>query len=96
VSGIEKSTALQPGTLVSMNLWGFHDDVFAALERAVTDFMANAATNAELPIPTFVGNEQLKVKVVPVDEAWFGMTYAADLALVRAALTARTSRADRA
>ena len=81
-------------TPVSMNLWAFHPSFLRSLRPAFSAFLTRHEHDlgAEFRIPDEV-NEQLRkgaeVQVVPVDEQWFGMTYAADRAAVRSALADR-------
>lgn len=92
----DRGRVLRGDVPVSMNLWGFHASIFDALATAFQSFAREHAGDdgAELRIPDVVnalvaaGGE---VRVVPVREQWFGMTYAADRAAVRAALAARVA-----
>lgn len=81
--------ALCNDDLVSMNLWGFTDEVFDYLEVAVFDFIEKFGhqPKSELYIP-FVIDELIQkntvsVNVLQTDSSWFGVTYPEDKPLVR-------------
>ncbi|MEN0002853.1 MAG: sugar phosphate nucleotidyltransferase [Bacteroidota bacterium] len=75
---------LDEKTLVSMNLWGFHPAVFEVLHSLFIDFVeANSdKPRAEFFIPLIVDHqikrETARVKVIPNDEQWYGVTYKED------------------
>jgi len=76
--------ALDPKTLVSMNMWGFTPGVFSHLRDAFVAFLQEKGGDpkAEFYLPKAVGNmvaeSDARVKVLPSDEQWFGMTYRDD------------------
>ena len=84
-----------PGdTLVSMNLFGFTGKMMTELERRFPAFLAeNLPVNplkCEYFLPTVV-NRQLEegtasVRVLPCEEAWYGVTYREDLQSVKDAV----------
>ena len=86
-----------PGdTIVSMNLWGFRprfmDELWARFPAFLDKALAENPTKAEYFLPT-VANAQIHegigtVRVLTTDSVWHGMTYAADLDEVRAAIAA--------
>ncbi|MEM7337729.1 MAG: NTP transferase domain-containing protein [Actinomycetota bacterium] len=82
-------------TPVSMNMWCFHDGVFADFELAWKDFYAeNAdAPKAEALLPSVVGDlmaaGRLTVKVVASAEQWIGITNPEDFETAKAALADR-------
>jgi len=73
----------------SMNLWGFPHRVLGALERQWHGFLAAHGTDAtaEFLLTSAVGEQvaggDLRLRVLPVAAAWFGMTFAADAPDVR-------------
>ncbi len=82
---------LDPESPVSMNFWGFHPSVFAALEDYLTRFLKNLAPGdlkSECLLPALVDERiragQLTVDVLHTDARWFGMTYKEDHPLVQA------------
>lgn len=85
---------LDPNMSVSMNMWGFTPDVLDKLEAGFIKFLSKKLeiANSEFLIPTSVAHllEEggIRVKVIPTDSRWFGMTYAADMPGVRAAFAA--------
>jgi hypothetical protein len=85
--GIERGGSfarLDPDTFVSMNIWGFHPNIFGHLSAMYDDFRAAAGDDpkAEFLIPKAVGTlvEQnlVRVRVIDTDDRWFGMTHRED------------------
>jgi hypothetical protein len=79
---------LADNTPVSMNMFGFTHDYFAASEDYFKTFLADNASNikAEFYIPlmvdTLVNRGDAVMKVLPTDAVWFGVTYKADKPMV--------------
>lgn len=80
---------LNSDTLVSMNFWGFHPDVFEQIRKKFIEFVKNNGENpkAEFFIPLVI-NEGIQqnlftVKVIPNMEKWYGVTYKEDKELVQ-------------
>lgn len=84
-------------TPVSMNMWAFTPDVLDKLEKRFKTFLTVSLRDpkSEFLIPTEIGGmlkgEQVRVRVLPTDSQWFGMTYAEDMPGVRDAF-ARMAR----
>ena len=87
---------LSGDSVVSMNFWGFTPRILAELERRFPEFLReNLPKNpekCEFFLPT-VANAQIheglgRVHMLHTDEAWYGVTYRADLPDVQAAVTA--------
>ena len=82
------------GEPVSMNLWAFTPDVFPQLAAGFASFLgeADGLERREFLIPTFV--QQLlargaaRVRVLPTDSPWTGITHPADRPIVAARLRA--------
>ena len=87
-------TALDPNGLVSLNTWGFR---FAFMDKIRTDF--TAFMNSKMPADPLgaefflpgVVNEALaagtdRVRVLPTEETWHGVTYRQDMPALQAAL----------
>ncbi len=90
----ELPVALTGEERVSMNLWGFTPDLFAALEARFPRWLERHLTNpkAEWYIP-FVVDELIQeggaeVEVLPTDSPWFGITYREDKPRVVASVRA--------
>jgi len=70
--------------VVSMNLWAFHPSIFDHLSKQFGDFLRNHGKEfkSELFIPSVVGDlvqsGQVKARVLPTHDNWFGMTYRQD------------------
>lgn len=83
-----RSFSLAEDTLVSMNLMGFTPTFFDYLEKYFKEFLDQSLNDhkAEFLLPAVV-NElvttgQVKVKVLPTNAQWFGVTYQEDRPLV--------------
>ncbi len=69
---------------VSMNFWGFYPSIYDQIDGLFKSFLDQNHNNpkAEFYIPTFVDillkQGKVKVKVIPTDEVWFGVTYQED------------------
>lgn len=84
-----------PGdTPVSMNLWGFNRNMMRAFTDRFAAFLADDVpknpAKAEYFLP-FVANAEMqagraRVRVLPCDETWYGVTYREDLPGVCAAI----------
>ena len=82
---------LDGDAVVSMNFWGFHPSIFAALEDYLDRFLHNLAPGdlkSECLLPALVDERirsgALSVDVLHTDARWFGMTYKEDHPLVQA------------
>lgn len=79
---------------VSMNLWGFTHDVFAVLKDQFADFLgaAHRTPDAEFLLSTALDDQvtagRARLRVLPAPDRWLGMTFAADVPAVRAAIAA--------
>ena len=83
-------------TPVSMNMWAFTPDVLDRLEARFIEFLANGGLEepkSEFLIPTEIGgmlDNGVSVQVLPTDGQWFGMTFAEEIPMVRAAMQQMT------
>jgi hypothetical protein len=82
-------------TTVSMNFWGLTPAVFDDLANEFSRFLRENRENlekVEFYIPNFIADlirsGRARVKVLPTNERWHGVTYAEDKPQVRAALQA--------
>jgi len=82
--------------VASMNLWGFRPSLFEDLDwlfRAFLDELPPGDLTSEFLLPTAVGNliaaKRARVRVLPTDESWLGMTYREDLEHVVRSLSER-------
>ncbi|HDI11237.1 MAG TPA: nucleotidyltransferase [Candidatus Acetothermia bacterium] len=87
------------GTIVSMNMWGFPVEIFPELSSRFPRFLREHARDietAEYLLPEVVGElvaeGRARVRVIPTDERWFGVTYREDLADARAAIAELVSQ----
>ncbi|MBQ8787709.1 MAG: nucleotidyltransferase [Oscillospiraceae bacterium] len=87
---IAKSDELEidANSVVSMNMWGFDKNFMKKLEEGFADFFSNEVPEnplkSEFLIPVFIqkllSEEKIKVRVLPTEEKWFGVTYKSDIA----------------
>lgn len=85
----EKKTAIDVNSVVSMNMWGLTPEFFDILESGFEEFLANISSEdlkAEYLLPTIIGEllekEEIVVRVLNSNDAWFGVTYKEDKASV--------------
>ncbi len=81
------------GSTVSMNTWGFTPGIFTELEKRFPEFLEKNRDNlfkAEYFLPEVVNglisSGKGKVKVLPSEERWYGITYREDMPLMRQAV----------
>ena len=79
------SVDLEPGTVVSMNFWGFTPSVLKGLGKHFEEFVKDTdkePLKSEALLPNFIGkmivNNECDVTVLETSAKWFGVTYAAD------------------
>jgi hypothetical protein len=74
--------------IVSLNCWGFTPGLIGGLRRLFGEFLTRSAANlkAEFYLPTAVDalirEGQARVKVLPTESHWFGVTYREDRPVV--------------
>lgn len=87
---------LPADSLVSMNLWGFHPNIFESSREQFIDFVKENydKPKAEFFIPLvinkMINNNVLKVTVLPNDQRWYGVTYKEDKPHVQEAFAKMT------
>ncbi len=69
--------------IVSTNIWGFTPDIFDKLEARFADFLRTGAeAKAEFLIPDAINDilaaGEARAKIMPTDDAFFGVTHPAD------------------
>lgn len=80
---------LSPESLVSMNMLGFHPAVFDVLSSEFHAFLEKEADNpkSEFLIPSVmqhqIDDQTAKVKVIPSNDSWYGVTYREDKPMVQ-------------
>ena len=77
--------------IVSMNCWGFTPAIFPGLDAQFRDFLTEeAGPKSEFYLPAgvsaMIGLDQARVRVLPTESAWFGVTYREDKPRVAAAI----------
>jgi len=94
----EQWVEISPDSIVSMNMWGFTPSLFGELEERFVRFLEErgADTEAEFFIPEVVAElvkeKRARVKVLPTDETWAGVTYRADVPEFRKAVRGMIDR----
>ena len=89
---------LDRDALVSMNMWGFTPRFMVEAEARFARFLAENGDSekAEFYIPTVVDqmirSSEVRVRVLPTEERWFGMTYREDAETAREAVAALIER----
>lgn len=84
----------------SMNLWAFHAGILEALRSQFERFLAAnpGSPDAEFPLSTAVGEQVARgitrVRVLPTQARWAGMTYASEVDAIRAMLAERVARGE--
>ncbi len=84
--------SLPRDTVVSMNMWGFTPDMFSYLEDAFIKFLEEKieAPKSEFYLPfvvdSLIKSNEKRVRVIPTEDKWYGVTYREDKAAVVAAL----------
>lgn len=80
----EQAVPLDIDSVVSMNFWGFHPDIFKQTEKMFHDFVATTAgqPRSEFLIPEVIDeliqSGQAKVSVLTSNDRWHGVTYQED------------------
>ncbi len=88
-----RRTFIPPGTIVSMNLWGFGHSMMDELVKGFPDFLNSLHIDPLkreyfLPsvINTLVAEARASVKVLLTEEKWYGITYPEDKQKVHTAI----------
>ena len=84
--GGETWTAINPQSIVSMNLWGFDTSIMEELDKDLIRFLNTQAKENPLKsesfLPSFVQQMltagKAQVKVLTTEDKWFGVTYKED------------------
>lgn len=81
----EDGPVLAPDTLVSMNLWGYHQDILPVMQRYFEDFLValpDGDNKSECLLPTMMGDMtasgDISIAVLNTNGRWFGLTYKED------------------
>ena len=88
-------TALDPDTVVSMNLWGFTPDIFGYIEEGFKKFLDERINEpkSEYYLPSVVSSlierNEKQVKVLIAEDKWYGVTYKEDKEKVVSAIVAK-------
>jgi hypothetical protein len=93
--GGESWVELSAASVVSMNMWGFTPSLFGELEARFAQFLRRNRARiraAEYFLPDVIGElvqeNVARVKVLPTDERWYGITYQEDKPRVKEAIRA--------
>ncbi len=89
---VSKDSGLPLDTIVSMNMWGLDTDIFPFMENKFTEFLKKNINEpkTEFFLPSVINDrrkeQNMKVKVLPTSEQWYGVTYAGDTEGVKKAI----------
>ncbi len=83
-------TAIAKGSIVSMNMWGFHNSILRELQERFHTFLEKEVPEnplkAEYFLPTVVGQlikeGKASVRVLKSEDKWYGVTYKEDKEVV--------------
>ena len=97
----ENWTVIPEGSTVSMNMWGFTPGFFNELQRQFPQFLQDNANNlskAEFYLPavvdSLISSGKARVKVLPTEERWYGVTYKEDKPMVKEAIQKMIQQGD--
>lgn len=87
-------TFLPAGTVVSMNLWGFHHSILKEIENRFAPFLVKNLPLNPLKCEYFlplIPNQLIEegkgqVRVLPTQEKWYGVTYHDDMPMVQSSI----------
>ena len=88
-------TPIPADSTVSMNIWGFGAGFFSHLDAGFSEFLARDRDRpgAECYLPSVVNglvdDGRARVRVLPTDERWFGITYREDMPTAKDAIRKR-------
>lgn len=95
---IDEVSNIQPNdprdVLVSMNLWGFSPNLFSHIEESFKTFLKKNSQEkkTEYQIPQIINDllleKKITVSAIPIDSAWFGVTYQEDKVQVQEKINA--------
>jgi UTP-glucose-1-phosphate uridylyltransferase len=85
------SVEVSEDAIVSMNFWGFHQNIFGVIREQFIEFVKENKANpsAEFYIPLVVNNQinsgAVKLSVLTSNDNWYGVTYIEDKPIVQRA-----------
>lgn len=94
-TALDKSSGYALDTPVSMNMWGLRTSIFDRVEKDFAAFLGKLQNplKDEFYIPFVIDDMihagEARVKVLPTDEQWYGVTYKEDKAGIVAAMKKR-------
>ena len=82
-TAITKDSGLDPETIVSMNLWGIHPDIYPELEAQFAEFLKTANIEKDefyipMVIDKMIKDGKKQVRMYDTSAVWYGMTYRED------------------
>ena len=94
--------ALDPDTVVSMNLWGFSGSILEELDQRFSGFLRENLEKdplkCEYQLPSVVDQllkeGRAQVEVLHTPDQWYGVTYKEDKPMVKAAIRAMEERGE--
>lgn len=81
----EDGPVLDPDSFVSMNLWGYHQDILPVMEKYFNDFLSalpseNLKAECLLPVmmDELTAKGEISISALSTSDRWFGITYKED------------------
>lgn len=81
----EDGPVLDPEAFVSMNMWGYHQDILEVMDKYFADFLASLSPDelkAECLLPTMMdalaSKGEISITALNTPDRWFGLTYQED------------------
>ena len=85
---------MEPDTVVSMNMWGFTEDIFGYLNENFVNFLKESISVPKsecflpMAVAELIDRKEKKVRVLVAEDKWYGVTYKEDKEAVVAAVSA--------
>ena len=93
----DSDISINGDNLVSMNFWLFDSNDLSLIQEPFLDFLnryrMNGKINSEFLITDYVNTlieQKHKIEIIPFDQKWYGITYKADLGVIRQHLSQST------
>lgn len=90
---VSKDCGLPLDTVVSMNMWGLDTEIFPFMEKKFVEFLEKNINEpkTEFFLPSVINDrrkeQNMRVRVIPTSEQWYGVTYADDTQGVKVAIS---------
>ncbi len=90
----DRLVEIPPGTVVSMNMWGFDEGIITELEARFPEFLQECKYNTQLKceyllpseVQMLLSSKKASVFVLKSADQWYGITYREDMPFVKEAI----------